>query len=90
MSSVALWFYRHYRGGIYEVIGSVIMSSNDDNDGMEYVLYKSITHVYNPIHPIEYPDGTMFVRYVEQFVSDVMYQGQILPRFTYLWTDAGI
>lgn len=69
-----LWLYQHYRGGIYEVVDIVIMSdSHPSYDGQECVLYKSIKHAYNSAHPIDYPDGTSFVRLKSEFESEIIY-----------------
>ena len=82
---IAQWLYRHYRGGIYEVIDCVICSSeNQEFDGQTMILYKSIDHIYSPKHPIEYPDGTLFVRTIAEFQTILMIDGTPTPRFTYI------
>ncbi|MDB5308622.1 MAG: hypothetical protein JWO38_2824 [Gemmataceae bacterium] len=61
--------YRHFKGGEYEVVG---------------VARHSETHeqmvVYRPL----YNDTGLWVRPVEMFLEPVAYQGQTVPRFTYL------
>ena len=86
MSTIVPGLYRHYRGGIYEVVGSVIMSdSHPSYDGQECIFYKSIKHIHNSKHSTDYPDGTLFVRLKSEFEGEITYQNKTIPRFTYLW-----
>ncbi len=67
--SVKLGFYRHFKGGEYEVLG-VGRLSEDNNK--EMVIYKSIKTGYTWLRPLE-----MFLENVERD----SYKG---PRFTFI------
>ena len=60
--------YRHYKGGIYEVIAVGIESDTE----APTVIYRSID------------TGMYFVRAFNVFTENVMHEGQEVPRFAYI------
>jgi hypothetical protein len=61
--------YRHFKGGLYEVLGMVRHSETEE----ELVLYRAL-----------YGDGGLWVRPRPQFLDQVSVDGQTVPRFAYL------
>lgn len=68
MDEVKIGFYKHFKGGIYEVVG-IAKHSEDPED--EYVVYK-------------HDDGEMWIRPKAMFLETVERDGKTLPRFEYL------
>ncbi len=64
--------YRHFKGGEYSVQGVARHSES----GEELV-------VYTPL----YGDGGLWVRPLDMFTQEVMVDGQLCPRFTYLGAE---
>lgn len=60
--------YRHYKGGLYEVIDTAKHSESEEL----MVIYKEITKPQLWVRPLK-----MFTEYVE-------HEGKPIPRFTYL------
>ena len=60
--------YRHYKGGLYEVIDTAIHSETEE----EMVIYKNIDKPQLWVRPMK-----MFMEYVE-------HEGERIPRFAYL------
>lgn len=58
--------YRHYKGNLYEVIGTATHSETEET-----------LVVYRPL----YGDGGLWVRPLEMFLSDVEVDGVPVPRF---------
>ncbi len=64
-----LGFYRHYKGGEYEVIGTVRHSE----DLQPMTLYRAL-----------YGERGLWVRPAAMFNETVLIDGVLLPRFTFL------
>ncbi len=67
--TIPLGRYRHYKGGLYEVIGEARHSETDE----ELVVYRAL-----------YGDGGLWVRPKVMFLESVQVDGKEVPRFTYL------
>jgi hypothetical protein len=61
--------YRHFKGGMYEVIGVAKHSETLE----ETVVYRAL-----------YGDGELWVRPLSMWNETVVYNGQTVPRFTYI------
>ena len=61
--------YQHYTGDMYEVVGLAIHS----NDDIWMVVYK-------PLY--EFADAEMFTRSLDEWYSDVEFEGKVTQRFT--------
>ncbi len=66
---VPLGRYRHYKGGLYEVVGVARHSETEE----ELVVYKAL-----------YGDGGLWVRPKGMFLELVKLDRQEVPRFRYL------
>ena len=66
--------YRHYKGGLYEVVGIARHSETDE----ELVVYRPL-----------YGDGGMWVRPRIMFMETVLVNGNALPRFQRIDADSG-
>lgn len=64
--------YRHYKGPLYEVIGTVVHSETLE----ELMLYRSLKG--SP----EYSPDTLWVRPKSMFLGDVELDGKVVRRFT--------
>jgi hypothetical protein len=64
--------YRHYKGGMYTVIGLARHSETDE-----------LLVVYRP----EYGERALWVRPLSMFAEDVNVNGLSVPRFQYLGTQ---
>lgn len=62
-------FYRHFKGGLYQVLGIARHSENLE----QLVVYQAL-----------YGEGGLFVRPLSMFDSQVMVDGESKPRFNYL------
>ena len=58
--------YRHYKGGLYEVIGIARHSETQE----EMVVYRAL-----------YGDGGLWVRPKAMFLETVTHDGAVVPRF---------
>jgi hypothetical protein len=65
--------YRHYKGGLYEVIGTVRHSE----DLSPMTLYRAL-----------YGEAGLWVRPAAMFNEKVLLEGVLRPRFTYLGVSA--
>lgn len=65
--AIPLGRYRHYKGGLYEVIGEARHSETDE----EMVVYRAL-----------YGDGGLWVRPKAMFLESVHVDGKEVPRFT--------
>ncbi|EAQ97489.2 DUF1653 domain-containing protein [Congregibacter litoralis] len=77
MEAPAPGLYRHYKGGEYDVLGSVLHSETEER----LVLYRP-----------RYGERELWVRPVAMFREDVMVDGEPRPRFAWIGppdTDAG-
>ena len=63
--------YRHYKGGLYELISEARHSES----GEHLVVYRSLYD--NP----DFPAGSVWVRPYEQFVEKVEIEGGYVDRF---------
>jgi len=63
--------YRHFKGGLYEVIDVAV----DAETATEYVVYRSRT------------TGQLFVRPKSRFVEHIRYDGTEIPRFQRIIED---
>ena len=66
--------YRHYKGGLYEVVGIARHSETDE----ELVVYRPL-----------YGDGGMWVSPRIMFMETVLVNGNALPRFQRIDADSG-
>ena len=72
--SIKLGKYKHYKGGLYEVIGECVHSET-----LEWmVLYKTMYD--SP----KFPKGTLWVRPKKIFLETVKIEGKNVPRFKYI------
>ncbi len=68
---VALGKYRHYKGNLYEVIGTARHSETLE----EMVVYRAL---YNSK---DYGSNALWVRPKDMFLENVAYEGKLVPRF---------
>jgi hypothetical protein len=61
--------YRHYKGGLYEVLGVARHSETEE----EFVVYRAL-----------YGEGGLWVRPRAMFVEMVTVGGAVVPRFRYV------
>jgi hypothetical protein len=61
--------YRHYKGGLYEVLGVARHSETEE----ELVVYRAL-----------YGSGGLWVRPRQMFLETVLVDGREMPRFSYL------
>ncbi|MDR1026198.1 MAG: DUF1653 domain-containing protein [Lactobacillus sp.] len=66
--------YKHYKKGMYEVIGVARYSEDAEK---EFVVYKML-------YESDFPYGQMWVRDKELFVDEVEVDGQMVPRYKYV------
>ncbi|MCF7795930.1 DUF1653 domain-containing protein [Patescibacteria group bacterium] len=64
--------YKHYKGGLYEVIGEGIDSENLE----EVIIYKSL------YKNDKYPKNTIWVRPKKMFLEKIIINGEEIFRFT--------
>lgn len=72
--------YRHYRGGLYQVLGLASDSTNG-LDGRRVVVYIGLDLAGAR------PGPRMHVRAVEEFMQQVVRRGLTQPRFAYVGTE---
>ena len=72
-SHLRVGFYRHYKGACYEVFRVVQHSETEDH----LVLYRCL-----------YGDFSWWVRPLAMFTETVLVDGNTLPRFEFIGTDA--
>ena len=65
--------YRHYKGGLYSVLGVARHSETEES-----------LVVYQP----QYGERSLWVRPLEMFTEQVMLEGKPVPRFQYLDAEA--
>ena len=68
-------FYRHFKGGCYEVIGIAKHSETLE----EMVVYRAC-----------YDEGTLWVRPIAMWNEEVDVLGERVPRFTWIGADASV
>ncbi|HEX5272116.1 MAG TPA: DUF1653 domain-containing protein [Gemmataceae bacterium] len=66
--------YRHFKGGLYEVIGVARHSETEE----EFVVYRAL-----------YGEGGLWVRPRAMFLDAVSAAGAVVPRFEYLGPAGG-
>lgn len=64
--------YRHFKGGMYEVIGTAKHSETLE----EMVVYRAL-----------YGEGALWVRSLSMWNETVEYEGKIVPRFVFCEED---
>lgn len=64
-----LGLYRHFKGGMYEVIGIAIHSETLE----EMVIYRA-----------RYGEQKLWVRPMNMFLETVEHEGRLVPRFEYI------
>lgn len=69
MSEIRKGKYRHFKGGLYEVLGTARHSETEE----EMVVYRAL-----------YGEGGLWVRPAAMWNETVERDGQIYQRFTYL------
>ena len=69
---IPLGTYRHYKGGIYEVVGEARHSETHE----ELVVYVAQTS------SAEFPAGTTWVRPKKMFSEEVDFEGERVARFS--------
>lgn len=72
--------YRHYKGGLYRVLGTALVSTNGPDTGDRVVVYISLTY------------GSMHVRDEDEFreqvtVTELNGSTITCPRFMFVHTD---
>jgi hypothetical protein len=68
---IKLGMYRHYKGGLYEVLGEAL----DCEEHTELVVYVSKSESK------EFGIGSMWVRPKASFIEEVEVEGERVPRF---------
>ncbi len=63
--------YKHYKGGMYEVIGTGRIEATLE----ECVIYKMLYETE------DFPEGSLWVRPVTVFLEEVEVDGEMVPRF---------
>jgi len=63
--------YRHYKGGLYEVIGETFHTETQQ----KLVVYKAL------YGSEQFSEGTLWVRPKEMFEENLMIDGKPVPRF---------
>ncbi|PIR03156.1 MAG: hypothetical protein COV60_01780 [Candidatus Magasanikbacteria bacterium CG11_big_fil_rev_8_21_14_0_20_43_7] len=72
MQPITPGIYKHYKGGMYEVIGI-----GRDEATLEQVV------VYNMLYDTEdFPMGSLWVRPLLRFTEDIEVDGVVVPRFS--------
>ncbi|HYG39933.1 MAG TPA: DUF1653 domain-containing protein [Cytophagales bacterium] len=66
--------YKHYKGSLYEVLGTAIHSETEE----ELVLYKMLYST------TKYPEGTLWVRPKKMFMEKIEIEGISVNRFQYV------
>lgn len=76
-----LGFYRHFKGKLYEIVGTGVHTET-----LEPLV------IYRPCYKLEddLPAGTLFVRPLENFKEQIERDGKIFPRFTFEGTSRPI
>lgn len=73
MKNIKLGKYRHYKRGMYEVIGVARHSETEE----ELVVYRQL-------YPSKFPKGTLWARPKKMFLEEVEIKGGKVPRFKYI------
>lgn len=68
MTEVKIGLYRHYKGNMYEVIGTAMHSETEE----EYVVYRAL-----------YGEGKLWIRPKDMFTEEVVVEGRNVPRFEF-------
>lgn len=71
MQTITPGTYKHYKGGMYEVIGVGRIEATLE----ECVMYKSLYETE------DFPMGSLWVRPVSDFAGEVDVDGAMVPRF---------
>ena len=71
MIDIKLGTYRHYRGGLYEVVGVGRIEATLE----EVVIYKSL-------YDSDFPKDSIWVRPIKEFFEVIEKDGKTLSRFT--------
>ena len=66
--------YRHYKGGMYEVIGTARHSETLE----PLVVYRAL------YHSDEFGDNALWVRPLSMFTETVAHEGKEMPRFSFV------
>lgn len=77
MNSVTPGIYKHYKGNLYEVVGTARFSEDIHT---EYVIYKQL---YDSVSAegIPLPKGTLWARPKEMFTESITFNGATTARF---------
>lgn len=73
MKQIPTGRYEHYKGKLYEVVGSGLHTETRE----EVVIYKAL-------YQGDFPEGTLWVRPQAMFQENVTIEGKPIPRFRYL------
>jgi hypothetical protein len=65
--------YKHYKGKMYELIGTGINTETEE----EVAIYKSLYSTD------KYPNGSIWVRPLAMFQDKIKVGGEVIPRFKY-------
>lgn len=75
MNNLKIGKYRHYKGKMYEVIGTARHSETLEELWVYRALYESS----------EYGLNALWVRPLAMFSEKVIIEGKEIPRFEYIW-----
>lgn len=71
--------YRHYKGDLYEVLGTALHTETNE----KLVIYKALYDLDSDLTDAYGPDFS-FVRPYDMFFETVQVDGQTVARFTYI------
>ena len=74
METIQPGVYRHYKGNLYEVLGTALHSETEE----EMVVYRMLYETE------KYPYGTLWVRPKALFLEKVAVEGRSVSRFAYV------
>ncbi len=73
MQNIKLGKYKHFKGGVYQVLGVAKHS-----ESLETMV------IYKPLYELEQGELDTWVRPIEMFFDTKELNGETVPRFTYM------
>lgn len=70
--------YKHYKGGMYEVVGEARFS---EDPNQEFVVYKALYESKIEPSGIKLPIGSLWVRPKSMFMEKILIDGKEVNRF---------
>ncbi len=75
MQRIKLGRYKHYKGGLYRVIG---VARHSERPSQEFVVYQAL------YYSREFGNNSIWIRPKKMFLEKVLAGGKRVPRFKYL------